>query len=194
MSINLSLRRYFWGLLFIGIGVLLLLDKLGQLDFGDFIGTYWPVIIILIGLKMFFAGSARTRFRAGDVDAVETSAKVNVKHTFGDVRLKLDTKEFAGGIISNVFGNIEVDMEYIMLREGIHHLELKGVFGDLVVILPKQAAVSVTATSSFGAVRIKDRSSSGLSGYTTYTSDGYHKAESKLAIEAHQTIGDIRVF
>ena len=194
MSMNFSLRRYFWGLLFVGIGVLLLLDSLGQLDFEDFIGTYWPVLLILIGIKMLLAGGPRSSFRAGDIDTVETTAKVNVKHTFGDVRLKLDSKEFIGGNISNVFGNIEVDMENIRLKEGIHHLELKGVFGDLVVILPKNAPVSVTASTSFGTGRIKDRSSSGIAGDLVYTTEGYHQAESKLAIEAHQTFGDIRVF
>jgi len=44
--------RVFWGLLLIGVGVLFLLDQLGEVDFGDIIGRYWPAIFILIGLSI----------------------------------------------------------------------------------------------------------------------------------------------
>lgn len=42
--------RIFSGLLIIAIGVIFLLANIGQLDFGDFISTYWPMILIVIGL------------------------------------------------------------------------------------------------------------------------------------------------
>ncbi|MBM3294179.1 MAG: hypothetical protein FJY82_06590 [Candidatus Aminicenantes bacterium] len=51
--------RFFWGLVLIAVGVLFLFDQLGTLDFGDIIGTYWPVVLILIGLSMFLGGGLR---------------------------------------------------------------------------------------------------------------------------------------
>jgi len=42
--------RIFSGLLIIAIGVIFLLANIGRLDFGDFISTYWPLILIFIGL------------------------------------------------------------------------------------------------------------------------------------------------
>jgi predicted membrane protein len=47
-----SQGRIFWGLILIAFGVGFLLDQLGYLDFGDVIGTYWPVIFIIIGLSI----------------------------------------------------------------------------------------------------------------------------------------------
>jgi predicted membrane protein len=47
-----SQGRIFWGLILIAFGVGFLLDQLGYLDFGDVLGTYWPVIFIIIGLSI----------------------------------------------------------------------------------------------------------------------------------------------
>jgi predicted membrane protein len=44
-------------LLLIGVGVLFLLDQLGEVDFGDIIGRYWPAIFILIGLSILIGNS-----------------------------------------------------------------------------------------------------------------------------------------
>jgi predicted membrane protein len=85
-------------------------------------------------------------------------------------------------------------LEEIALKEGNHLLRLNGVFGDLIIVLPKKAPVSVVASTTFGTVRIKDRSSSGVSGHLSYISDGYQEAPGKLFIQAHQVFGDLRVF
>jgi len=131
---------------------------------------------------------------AGDVDSIDESSRIDFKHTFGDVRLKLNSKEFSGGEVSNVFGNIEVDMEEMGLAEGDHSLNLKGVFGDLIIILPKEIPYSISASTSFGSTRIKDRGSSGMSGSLQFASEDFNAAESKLNINASQVFGDIRVF
>jgi hypothetical protein len=51
--------RVFWGLILILLGGLFLLDQLGRLDFGDVMSTYWPVIIILIGLSTILGNGFR---------------------------------------------------------------------------------------------------------------------------------------
>jgi predicted membrane protein len=43
--------RIFSGLVIIAIGVIFLLANMDKLDFGDFISTYWPMILILIGVS-----------------------------------------------------------------------------------------------------------------------------------------------
>ena len=52
----------FWGLLLVVFGVLFLLDRIGGLDFGTLIGTYWPVIIILLGLSILVGNGFRRPF------------------------------------------------------------------------------------------------------------------------------------
>ncbi len=51
--------RIFWGLILILLGGLFLLDQMGKLDFGDIMSTYWPVIIILVGLSIIVGNGFR---------------------------------------------------------------------------------------------------------------------------------------
>ncbi|MGQ9672959.1 MAG: LiaF transmembrane domain-containing protein [Candidatus Aminicenantales bacterium] len=50
VSPRTSSSRIFWGLLLIVLGFLLLLDRMGRLDFGDLISLYWPLLLIFGGI------------------------------------------------------------------------------------------------------------------------------------------------
>ncbi|MDP2915398.1 MAG: DUF5668 domain-containing protein [Candidatus Aminicenantes bacterium] len=54
--------RIFWGLILIIVGALFLADRMGGFDFGTMIGTYWPVIFIILGLSILIGSGFR---RAG---------------------------------------------------------------------------------------------------------------------------------
>lgn len=65
MKSRFSLNRILFGLMVIGIGVLFLLKQTGYLDYeigdlnvGYIFSTFWPVILIWIGLKGMFSGMA----------------------------------------------------------------------------------------------------------------------------------------
>jgi len=49
-------NRIFWGIVLIGIGILFILDQQGLiiLDIGYIVSTFWPLILISIGLKGLF--------------------------------------------------------------------------------------------------------------------------------------------
>lgn len=46
------MKRYWTGILLIGLGVLFLLDSAGVMEFGHTIRKFWPVILILIGVSI----------------------------------------------------------------------------------------------------------------------------------------------
>ncbi|MDI6807943.1 MAG: DUF5668 domain-containing protein [Candidatus Eisenbacteria bacterium] len=52
-------RRIFFPLFLVLLGLLLLLDNLGTLDFGNVVSTWWPSILILIGLSKLFGDRSR---------------------------------------------------------------------------------------------------------------------------------------
>ncbi len=52
--------RIFWGLMLILLGVLFLFDQLGEIDFGDIVSRYWPVIFIVIGLSILIGSGLRS--------------------------------------------------------------------------------------------------------------------------------------
>ena len=116
MSDHGSTQRFAWGFFILGLGLLFLLDNLGLVDLGDFVSKFWPLILILVGAKMILTrrSSAGVHSR-GDVDSVDDSTSVNFNHNFGDVRLKLNSQNFTGGEVSNVFGSVEIDLEDIVI-------------------------------------------------------------------------------
>ncbi|WP_424766342.1 cell wall-active antibiotics response protein LiaF [Paenibacillus sp. sgz302251] len=52
------LNRLFTGLIIIAVGVVFLLRQMGHvtIDIGDIISTYWPVILIIVGIKGLLTG------------------------------------------------------------------------------------------------------------------------------------------
>jgi predicted membrane protein len=57
MASRTSQGRIFWGLILIAIGVLFLLDQMGELDFGYLFSRYWPAIFILIGISILLGNN-----------------------------------------------------------------------------------------------------------------------------------------
>jgi len=52
-----------WGLVFIVIGSLMLLDRLDFIifDFGDILRTWWPLVLVIIGLGMISDNVSKRR-------------------------------------------------------------------------------------------------------------------------------------
>jgi predicted membrane protein len=51
--------RIFAGIVIIAAGVIFLLANMNKLDFGEFISTYWPMILILIGISHLLTSGFR---------------------------------------------------------------------------------------------------------------------------------------
>jgi len=49
-----SFSGILWGLIFIALGAIMLFDRFGYLEFdlGHFLATWWPLILIIVGLGM----------------------------------------------------------------------------------------------------------------------------------------------
>jgi hypothetical protein len=51
-----NISSIIWGLVLIALGAALLLDKFGyiQFDLGNFLHTWWPLILVIVGLGLLF--------------------------------------------------------------------------------------------------------------------------------------------
>ena len=193
-------RPYLGALILITLGVLFLLDNLGIADFGSIIATYWPLILILIGIRIFFrygrnSTQSSPSVTMGSGSAQESSASaINNSNVFGDVDLKISSKEFRGGSISNTFGDMNVDLSEIALADGEQLLKLDGIFGDLHVLVPKDIEIYVTTHSVFGDVRVLGNTKSGFGQEISYSTPNYSGASKKLRIISNQVFGDVKVW
>ena len=181
-----------WGFLLIALGVIFLLDKLDIIDFGDFISTFWPVILIAIGIKLVL-----NKNTDGSTESKETltlsEQTVKYSKVFGDIKLHVDSQDFNGGSISTVLGEIDLDLAKSNIKAGEKILNLSGVIGEISVILPKTLKVSVKANVTVGDIKILDITDDGFFINRTYQSKGYETAKKKLYISVSQVIGDIEI-
>jgi predicted membrane protein len=196
-------RSYTGGLIILIVGILLLLNNLDILNFGDAIATYWPLIIIIVGVNILFRhrsfpsaasdDNASNAFSSSSTQKA-TGSVVNNSSVFGDVDLRVDSTDFRGGKISNTFGDMNIDLSGVQLADGEYSLAISGVFGDVHVLIPKNIEISVMARTVFGDVRVLGNTKTGIGQEITYLSENYSAANKKLKLFCNQVFGDVRVW
>lgn len=193
-----------WGIILIAIGVLMLLDNMYVVDFGEILHTYWPIIFIIWGLSMIGRRSSSARFVSdplpGKVDGATATVypgsdvdQLSSSTVFGDYRVSVQSKSFAGGTVSTTFGDTDIDLMNAQIAEGEHTLKLDGVFGNTWVHLPKDMAFAVVANTTFGDTRVNDQRKGGISSSLDYTSPDYPLAARRLRILVSRVFGDVTI-
>ncbi len=187
--------RIWVGIVLIILGSLFLLEHTGVWDFGEVFHQYWPVLLILGGIWMLVRRSKERTERpwAGPGTEPGRPDLLDESNTFGDIVLRTASKQFQGGSVSGVFGDIRLDASESELAEGEHTLTVKGVFGDVRLMLPKGAPVTVNSSTVFGHVEVFDTRQGGMSPAVTIESPGYAAATRKLRVHVSQVFGDVEV-
>lgn len=191
------------GVILIAIGVLLLLDNMYIVDFGEIVHTYWPVLFIIWGLsKLTRRSSAPSTHESssGRVDGATATvypsseaSYLSSSTVFGDYTVAIQSKSFAGGFVSTTFGNTDIDLLNAQLAEGEHSLKLDGVFGNTTLHLPKNMAFVVFANTTFGNIRVNDQRKEGISSSLDYASPDFQTAKQRLRISASRVFGSVTV-
>ena len=186
-------RNYFVGIVLITFGVLFLLDNLGVANFGDMIHDYWPLILILWGLSILL----RRKTSPGESSAIVADSLdrelVHESNVFGNIFLSITSQHFKGGSISTVFGDCDLDLSSATIADGEHVLRVHSVFGDSSIILPKNTAVSVTASSTFGSLTVLGKRKDGFSSVLQATTPEYESSPNRLNISLNKVFGDTRI-
>ncbi len=187
------MRNYFWGSILVIIGILLLLDHLDVLEFRDVIHNYWPLILIFWGLSILIRKKT-----FGPTTEPDTSQHIDYdlmhqSSVFGDVHTSITSQNFKGGSVSTIFGNSMLDLSKSSFEAGEHILRVSGVFGDTSIILPKDAAVSISASTVFGSLTILGQKKSGISNDIQITSPNYSSSPNRLKVSVGKVFGNVRV-
>ena len=178
--------RSFLGLFLIFAGLLFLIDNIGLVDLDWLLRQWWPILLVFVGAWLIIRRRKSGRTRASGM--VPAHSQV-----FGDVVMKFSEPHFAGTSISNVFGDVDVDLRSASLAEGEHEITITGVFGDVEVLLPPGACVRVSADTLFGEVTVADHHREGIGSRVMHESPDYGVAQKKLGIRVTVVFGDISV-
>ncbi|HUI11604.1 MAG TPA: cell wall-active antibiotics response protein LiaF [Bacteroidota bacterium] len=195
-------RGRWFGLVLVGIGVIFLLDSTGTIEFSEAMRTFWPLLLVLWGLWILTRGRRLRRWerRAEPPPGVftnvaQTSAGESLQssNVFGDLEIRVTSPSFRGGTVSTVFGDLVVDLSPGGLADGDHQLSMSGVFGDARLMIPRGAAVEVTAHTLAGDLTVMDQTREGFSVSLKYATPGFETASKRLHVSISQVFGDIHV-
>jgi len=183
------------------LGIIFLLDNLGVANPWQIFKSYWPVILILVGIGMLIRTSTRTPEAAGFAQPKE-SGQVSTpvgdtifeSSVFGNISIRPMTKNFRGGNLSTVFGSIDLNLTGVELAGGEHYLGLSSVFGSIRVTLPKEIPICVRSNSFLGEITVYDQKKGGIASEMIYNSPDYESAGAKMRISASQVFGDIKIW
>lgn len=184
------------GIVIIIFGVLLLFHNIDVFDIWDILADYWPLLLILLGLRLIFRQkhpSTRYESLAGDQDIRSESSEMNYSHVFGDFDVAIVSQDFQSGRISNVFGDADIDLEKLDIASGEKTLQISGVFGDIEVDAPRKIPFLVRASILAGDLKIMGEKHDGFSIERIYKSEGYDSAANRLNIYISHVLGDIKV-
>ncbi len=190
------MRNYFWGLILVSLGTLLLLDHLDVISFEDVIHDYWPLILIFWGLSIL-VGRRHDRHHPAPTTDASPPVDYDLLHqssVFGDVHTDVTSSKFKGGSVSTVFGNTFVDLSKSTFDAGEHILRVSGVFGDTTLVVPKDAAVAVRGDTVFGGLTILGQHKSGIASDIRMSTPNYEGSQNRLNIRISKVFGNVNVY
>ena len=161
-----SHHHIYWGLVFIGIGTLFLLNNLGIIVF--WFDDLWPILIILLGISIIRGSFFKTGCCRGDVhfrrrhhtgdgafhnrkDTL-TDDHINISTILGGGDYKISTKAFKGGHVDVVMGGVELDFTGTEMDGDRVVLDISVVMGSVEMRLPSHWEVIMEGSPVLGSM------------------------------------------
>jgi hypothetical protein len=174
----------FFGLIIIILGVIFLLQNIyPDFHFWHFIGKFWPVLLIILGIYIVVNRNYHHRHFHFHPD-------VHGKFV-GDTRLDFSGKEIGEANASQVIGDLTIDLRNSRLKPGVNHLNISAVIGDTDIFVPTTFPLKFSGRTVLGDLRFDRSTDEGLSPKIEHVDDNYESSESKLFITFSGTIGDM---
>lgn len=141
----------FWGGVWIFLGTWLLLNTLGIVRVG-FWELFWPIVLLLIGLKVTMH-SLRSRRPQEELPA---GAATNLFAMLGESKRSSDEKPFRGGQMTSIMGGCQLDLREAVIPPGEQAvIEVFALMGGLEIWLPRGWAVTSDVVTILGGVEDK---------------------------------------
>jgi len=137
------------GVLF-GVGAIFLAQNLGILNVGW--EELWPLILIGIGLLLLFerVSGRVTGWQHWNRGASSGSDTVNAVAVFGGGKRRIKTQNFRGGKVDAVFGGWEIDLREAAMTGDSAVLDANAVFGGVEIRIPESWSAQVRGAGVFG--------------------------------------------
>ncbi|MGA2419526.1 MAG: DUF5668 domain-containing protein [Candidatus Acidiferrum sp.] len=143
---SLSSRQgYVKGVVLIVVGVLFELDSLGIAHFRW--SSLWPLAIIGAGIAVMWTTLEARRIGAIDGDPRTT---LNEFALFGGIERRITTTDFKGGVVTALFGGVELDMRQATITQDAVEVTVNAICGGCELRVPEAWEVVAHGQGIFG--------------------------------------------
>lgn len=141
------------GIVLIAIGAFFLVAK--YYDFPlSLRNLFWPAVLLVIGLSLIFSKSCQRKWKP--INSVESKDDyIDDLSIFGGSEQRLNSQNFQGGRITNIFGGSTIDLSEAKLAPGTHSLEMLCIFGGSKMLVPSDWKLKIEVVSIFGGISDK---------------------------------------
>jgi len=187
------------GAIFIVLGLLFLFNNAGIIKFDFIFDNFWPLLLITVGGLIIYNSNRKKESYAEKITFGDRSDElkddyINASVTFGDYKVAVDSQNFKGGRLRTTFGELHVDLTKAKLDKGQNLLNLDVTFGEIVVSLPKDCPVRISASVVAGDIKLPSKKWDGINKRAIWQSESYDSAEAKLDITCNIVFGEIKVW
>jgi predicted membrane protein len=140
------------GAIWILVGGVLLGNRLGILHANIF--AYWPLLLVLVGLRIVWQ-----TFSAGTINAkdADSSAVISAVAVMGGLDRRIVAKQFRGGEMTAFWGGGKLDLREAVPADARMVVNVFAVMGGFEIIVPETWNLSLEVTPFMGGVEDKTR-------------------------------------
>ncbi|MDR2040307.1 MAG: cell wall-active antibiotics response protein [Bacteroidales bacterium] len=171
--ISLFKKNYTGGIVLLMVGGFFIMPRIINafpsvfrgLDAGNFVGLYWPVLLIAAGILVLFRFASRPKevkwhrqrhhFTSHKSEGIHTDKGFVKSSVFANGEYIILDPVFYGGDIEVVFGGITLDLRKTTLPEGITYLHSDAVFSGIIIYVPEDWTVEFHTSAIFGGAHDK---------------------------------------
>lgn len=142
---NLLKRHFIGGGILVGIGGFFMLPLIDVNVDMNWLGNFWPVILVIVGLLILFKRKDRHSFthrrfeRTIDCTQEEYLSEdgfLKSENTFGAVQQIVLDPVFRGGVLKCAFGSTILDLRRTTLEKPETYIDVECKFGGIEIYLP----------------------------------------------------------
>ena len=184
-------KKAVFGIILIFLGVFLLFDTIGFVDFWEAAEIFWPLILIAIGLFIIFR--RKESYYHGRYKKGGQNSCAGISGIAGDIVVSGLTGGVGAINKSLLFGDIIIDLTGTKLNDGNNYVDVSVLFGDVKITVPDDFPVSVDLTCCAGSVAYNKKTSDGIFPNVKHKDDSFESSPAKLFIKARACFGDLKV-
>lgn len=172
---NFFFKGYFWALVLIFAGILLLINNTNLLHFKIPVGSViFALLLILLGIQIM----------------IGPKGFINTHEVIFD-EAKLEANE-ADNKFSVIFGKSTIDLTKITDRSNHSTIKAEVVFGQATITIRKSDPIRIKASSVFGNITLPNGNNVSF-GDRFYETDSYHDSDKKIQLTVDVVFGEGRI-